>query len=592
MTSHMRGKVLIFLLVGSLVFGSAGAVMAGPLLQQDATPLLAAARADLESLANELLGDGARPAGWTSSYDVSAMSFALDLRLDLETLAGNQLSPDERPGGWLGAVPGTAWSIARDIRHDLELLADHLLGEGVRPAIWVGGDPLMRCDRALQAMVTWLLRTNPSFNLSAVAPGPDYCARVEQETNQFVELLTPGEPPPGDLRADLNALDEAIFRAAVVPDGWSGGNEASSIRQDLEILRLASNQVGGPVDPANWFGEVFGSPWVVARANRHDLEVLADAKLGFNQRPPGWTYEGALVRCPRTVQNLVMLLQSSVGLLYEAQATGPGFCQQVALEVSGLVEGGQLDPGTGGGGEAAAPAGLEEGPSASGVVTVGGIPGAATNPNAYLDRFARLRIGVIPRGTPFTALARSSTPDSRMMLVQGEGFVVWVAWPWTTITVEQYLSLPFADAVKDQLPQLLCFAAFCQNVVHNGDPLGRGVVGMSGSGGYAGVSAPGSNLQYLDYRYTRFLFDYDNVGAGWAEFRIELCPVPGNYNACEPVLRLYEHGQLVQPVRVTNGYPVWRMTYNLHSTVRLESQHYYVNQLWVTHPSDDRTPWW
>ena len=108
--------------------------------------------------------------------------------------------------------------------------------------------------------------------------------------------------------------------------------------------------------------------------------------------------------------------------------------------------------------------------------------------------------------------------------------------------------------------------------------------GAPGLGGSAG--APGSNLQYLDYAHARLLIDVDNTGENWAEFRLELCTEIGNYNTCEPVLRLVEDGRVVNPVRTVSGHPVWRLSYNLHSTARLESRHYYANQLWVTHPND------
>jgi len=588
-----RVRFIALLLVLSVVVGSAGPVLAAPPPQTDSAPLLAAARTDLESLANMLLGDGVRPPGWTNSLDVNAPSFMLDLRLDLETLAGTLLGADQRPVGWFGAVPGTPWSIARDIRHDLELLADRHLGPGNRPELWIGGDPLMRCDRAVQAMVMWLQRTNPAFVLSQFDPGADYCQMVSQQANLFVEILVTGQPPAGDLRADLNALDTVLFREGVFPEGWTGGNDAESIRQDLETLRLATAQVGTPIDAVNWFGTTIGAEWVVARAARHDLEVLADARLGFGQRPAGWTYSiGAEpIRCPRSVQNLVALLQQDAGFVSSANPADPGFCQALTLQASGFAENTQVNPGTGGGGVVETMAVSAE--NATGAVVVGqpgSVSGQATTPYAYLDHSARLRIGQIPRGTPFTALARSSAPDSRMMLVQGEGFTVWIAWPWTTLTEQQYLSLPFAEDVEDQLPQLLCFAAFCSAIVHNGDPLG-GPIDMegallSGGAGYSGVPTPGSNLQYLDYSHTRLLFNLDNVDEGWAELRMELCTNPSDFNTCEPVVRLYENGQVVPPVRVENGYPVWRLTYFLHETARLESQHFYVNQLWVTHPYD------
>ncbi len=589
-----RVRLMVAVLVGSLLLAGGGSVLADPPAQASVEWMLVAARTDLESLANELIGAGLRPPGWTNTFDVSADGFIIDLRLDLETLAGNVIAPDQRPDGWFGAVRGTPWAVARDIRHDLELLADTQLGQGVRPVAWIGGEPLMRCSRALQATVTWLERTNPAFSLSAPVEGLDYCQQSAQEVDIFVEVLLPPMMPAGDARADLNALYQAVLGAQSFPAEWSGSGDANGVRQDLEYMRQATAAVGIPITPANWFGPTFGTEWVVARANRHDLEVLADAKIGFSQRPGGWTYSGsALVRCPRGVQNLLSLLQTGAGFAYDPGASDPGFCQQLEVAASGFVESGAAGPGSGGGGvevtEGGAPGGGITAPVSAGTA-VGGIPGHATTPNAYLDARAQVQIGVIPRGTPLTALARSSAENSRMMYVQGEGFHVWVAWPWTTLTEQQYLSLPYAEDVRGQLPQLLCYANWCTQLVRNGSPFATAAeLASAGVGpGYAGVGVPGSNLREVYDANVRLFFDVDNINEYWAEFRAELCGTPREYYTCEPGLRLYEFGQLVQPVRVVNGYPVWRLRYNLHETARLESRSYVKIQLWVSHPYDPR----
>jgi hypothetical protein len=95
---------------------------------------------------------------------------------------------------------------------------------------------------------------------------------------------------------------------------------------------------------------------------------------------------------------------------------------------------------------------------------------------------------------------------------------------------------------------------------------------------------PAANLQALPYAHVRLLFNRHEVPNNQAELRIEICPDTSNYTGCEPVLRLYDQGQLVQPIRVENGYPVYRLAYNLHDPARLESRHYYVSGLWVSRP--------
>ena len=599
---RLIGVLLAMILGVTLVRPDAGTVLAAPPSQVDAVgALLIAARSDLELLANQVIGDSMRPVGWTNAFDLADPSFVINLRLDLEILAGNRLGETQRPAGWFGAAQGAPRTVARDVRHDLELLADALLGPGQRPPIWIGADPVMSCDRELQAGIEWLRRTNAVFKLSDFPAGPDYCAQVWEETNLFIEILAPEEAPGGDLRMDTDTLYRAILATDIFPAGWTDGFDMPSIRHDVDMLRSVTAQVGSPVADAEWFGETFGADWVVARAIRHDLEILADAKLGYNTRPEGWTYtvalpvEAAVMRCPRTTQNVTRLLQKDAGFSPTTEVIEADFCQRAVLETDRYVESTVPQP-TPEPPAAVVPAGAPQNPAVPGqlaaavpaiapVVAIGGLGGEATAPVAYLDRAAQQRIGVIPRGAPFTAMARNSAAGSQMMYVGGEGFRVWIAYPYTTVTEQEYLTLPPADLVQDQLPQLVCFAAFCEQVIHNGDAMGRTPPnGAPGQGASAG--APGSNLQYLDYAHARLLIDVDNTAENWAEFRIELCAEIGNYNTCEPVLRLLENGRIVAPLRTVSGHPVWRLAYNLHSTARLESRHYYANQLWVTHPND------
>ncbi|MBN1967343.1 MAG: hypothetical protein JW910_22005, partial [Anaerolineae bacterium] len=323
--------------------------------------------------------------------------------------------------------------------------------------------------------------------------------------------------------------------------------------------------------------------WVIARAARHDLERLADAALGFNERPVGWTYPetAALVRCSRSTQNLVSLLRANDDFVFTvSDPSQPSFCRSIEIEAGTFVENPPADTGNQGAILAGSPGEASEGSGIVIIETGEGIFGEATRPNIFLDHSARVEVGLMPRGTTFVALARSSAPDSSMMYVQGEGFNVWLSWEYTTLSEPQYLGLPFAHQIEDRLPPLLCMAWFCTQLITNGDPLNEGTVGVRG--GQASLAQPGGNLQRLDYSQARFYFEADDPIAGWGEFRADLCGPAG----CEPALRLWEFGQVVPPVRTVGGYAVWRLGYNFHGTARLESSSYYVEQLWLTHPYD------
>ncbi|MBZ0290034.1 MAG: hypothetical protein K8I30_20585 [Anaerolineae bacterium] len=148
----------------------------------DALSVLISARTDLELLANNQMGSQ-RPTGWSGSLDINSPDMLLLLRLDLELLVGTLYGLDTRPPGWFGPTPGTAYNIARDIRHDLEVLADTLIAVNVRPPGWTGDLPLMRCDRATQALIDLLSGTG--FTITANPLSPDYCQQAATQASQF-----------------------------------------------------------------------------------------------------------------------------------------------------------------------------------------------------------------------------------------------------------------------------------------------------------------------------------------------------------------------------------------------------------------------
>lgn len=173
------------------------------------TQLLLNARVDLELLAGALLGDDIRPEGWSGPVEAEGMQLALLTRLDLELLAGNVLRGGALPG-WFGTVSSTSYAVARDIRHDLELLAD----EFGRPAGWQGSEPLLRCDRSTQALVSFLERGGV-FVLQADRTAPDFCQQAMLEVSRFVEINYLADPDDG-----------LLILPPVASAGGGGGGQA------------------------------------------------------------------------------------------------------------------------------------------------------------------------------------------------------------------------------------------------------------------------------------------------------------------------------------------------------------------------------
>ncbi len=154
--------------------------------QTEALPILISARADLELLATTAIGSAQRPLGWSGTIDVTDSQLPLWIRLDLETLAGAVLGAENRPAGWFGVVASIPLAVARDIRHDLELLADIVIGApGLRPAGWVGDDPIMRCGRSIQSLLTVLKARGIGIPVDFTQP--NYCDTAEINASRYVE---------------------------------------------------------------------------------------------------------------------------------------------------------------------------------------------------------------------------------------------------------------------------------------------------------------------------------------------------------------------------------------------------------------------
>ncbi|MEL6149533.1 MAG: hypothetical protein AAFU54_07205 [Chloroflexota bacterium] len=216
-----------------VLFGMAGVVIAqeptpttppldagsAPLGQDRPSQILLAARNDIELLANNTLGASVRPPTWNGTFDVMNPQMALHARLDLETLADEVLQ-QTRPPGWFGVQPTSAYASARDIRHDVELLADTVIAPSVRPPNWLGDDPIMRCNRATQALVE-LLESRNLQTPTASAASPTYCADLEAEAAVFTELnlLNQAEAAPAAAAATAAAPENPNAEASIVTPG-------------------------------------------------------------------------------------------------------------------------------------------------------------------------------------------------------------------------------------------------------------------------------------------------------------------------------------------------------------------------------------
>lgn len=255
-----------------------------------------------------------------------------------------------------------------------------------------------------------------------------------------------------DARADLELLAaEAV--GIVRPEGWNGSLDTNNpqlpilIRLDLELL--AGTKLGAGTRPNNWFGAVPSTTISIARDIRHDLELLADAIFGVGNRPSNWAgVSDRLILCDRATQAFVNLMTRNDFLILETPKTDPQYCNKVGIELATFIEVYLLTR----------PA--EEPLLTS--ITQASLPGAVTIRTtfavAFLDRGARVRLGVVPIDTPITPLARSYARFSNMMLVQGDAFLAYVDYNDTNLERELFLNLPNADEVTTPT---FCTARWC-----------------------------------------------------------------------------------------------------------------------------------
>lgn len=375
-------------------------------------------------------------------------------------------------------------------------------------------------------------------------------------------------------RSDLELLaTDQIGR--VRPQAWNASLDINDpqlavlIRLDLELLAAYLLDVN--TRPDGWFGATAGTPFSVARDIRHDLELLADTVIAANQRPTDWSGDDPLMRCNRSTQTLVLLLERSGIYSPLTDPRSPNYCGAVSVEINQFVE-------------ANYPNGLGVLPQAqtSSPVAAMTAPEAAADSSpisgddvhfandwtaiAFLDRYAMRRVGTIPAEEPFRVLARSYTQFSRMILVEGADFLVFVDYRSTTLPGSVFDDLP---DINTGVYETTCEAGWCQPVVL--------LPGMDG----AGSSGPGGRQPVSPS--TNMIIYYDGSDSeGTTLVRMELCGQPGTN--CEPVTEVIApDGSTLAAVGSVGGISQFRLPYG-YSTHSPRSRSYFTGDIWINFP--------
>lgn len=265
--------------------------------------------------------------------------------------------------------------------------------------------------------------------------------------------ISPIEPNALDLltaaRNDLDILASQNM-GADRPLGWTANGDITNIQLPILIrldLELLAGQLMGPDQrPEGWFGAVPSTAFAIARDIRHDLELLADKVNPPNVRPPGWIGSDPVMRCDRSVQTLVFVLERTSSYKLNIDVFDREFCRLAELQATAYAESNLLPNNrvTNNGSQSSSSSGVQ-----------------ITSPYAvaFLDRFGRRATGSIPVGEQITPVARSYTQFSKMMLVRGNGYEVFIDFSASNISIDQYAALPDVNSVGTQTS---CSAGWCK----------------------------------------------------------------------------------------------------------------------------------
>jgi hypothetical protein len=585
----MQRRIVLFWMCICLLVALVGVpVWASPVQQTTAvdTTFLFDTRADLETLANLVIGEGARPETWTFNADVNSSTFVADLWFDNEQLADEVFGVNTRPPAWMGAAGSTRDIIARAVRHDLELSADQFVGVNVRPPEWRGTTALLRCSRTLQNVLTIL---SGVYNAQTTTPQSvvNYCEAVrgEIEDELVVAVFTADELAqlPSRflaIRGDLERLADERLGLNNRPGGWIGNRDVNSptLVGDtfLDLETLANALLGQGTRPDGWIGGISNTPAISFQNLRRDLELLADQALGQGQRPFGWQGVDPLLRCEPLVQNLVYLTEQTYNFSAATiDVASPEYCVQIELAANQLAEN----------------------PPIVDVVEESGDGRLTAESNyafTYLDYAATQYMGIMPGGTQFRAWYRLFA-GSDMMFVSGDNFALYVDYKFTTLPATTFDSLP---TIEGRSPITFCDASWCNGPGPTPTPTGFGALNEVLQEATPATPAPVLGITpgapvvtdkaLVSWNNIRVTYVQDFPDRRVAQVALEICRQPAaQATACEPVLSVTDlvTQQTQQPISQYNNLPVFEFRYGYTTNQLIEGATTYSSDIWISDPT-------
>lgn len=568
----LRTPVIVSLL---LLLALTGIVQA----QQDSgfNTFLQNVRANLELAANEALGEGVRPEGWTFNLNrIDSPTYLVDLWFDTELLATGVVGT-ERPAGWVGApVTKDVQIVARNIAHDLEQLADQVFGMNTRPEAWRPVPTLVRCDRTLMNTIL-LLTVSYEAVFTTTEDNPNYCLTLSDEAQSEILSIALSGPEVQEtlpdlvlaVRGDLERLADEELGVNNRPATWIGNKdrESPNLLSDsfLDLETLANLELGVGNRPPGWLATLPGAPIYAYRYVRFNLELLANTLVRI-PRPRGWQGADLIGTCGPDLQSLVSLADLAYNFSAEDVSTEGNFCQQLAVAVNVIVE--------------SPPEPEDILPGDDSFVY------EADYAFTYLDVAASQYMGIMPGGTEFKAWYRNFG-DSTMMFVSGEKFAVFIDRRWTSIPEDVFMRLPTLEGVK---PLTFCDAPWCNGPGPTPTPTGGGAIQALLNQGTPqpppDVSQLAQGKTQVSWNFIRVTYVQDNAAARTAQVTLEICS-DTTQTECEPVSVVFDQATGTQKAVLSqsNGLNVYDFPYGYTSNLIIESETRFSSDVWISDPT-------
>jgi len=534
-------------------------------------------RADLETTANQALGESKRPTSWTFDINNTASpTYAADLWFDNELLA-TAVFGNERPPEWIGApVTKDINIVARNIRHDLELTADKVFGPNNRPPEnWKGNIALFKCDRTVMNTVQ-VLESAFNSKIQTANDAVNYCQTISSE-NQSLAIKQVYSAPEIDqglpdlllaARGDIERLADEELGLNTRPAGWVGNKDKTSpnLLSDnfLDLENLANEKLGIGQRPNGWLGAPPSVPIYGYQYLRFNLELLANT-LGRIPRPRGWQGVNQAELCSPELQNLVALAKQAYSFSVDTVPAG-AFCSQLSITVNNTIEN-PPPPDTS---SAANDKFVFQGKYAF----------------TYLDVKATQYMGVMPGGTKFKAWYRNFG-DSTMMFVSGADFALFVDRRWTDMPQDSYERLPTLEGVK---PLTFCDASWCNGPGPTPTPTGGGALQALLNQGTPPAAPDINQVQtqktQVSWNNIRVTYLLDNAAARTVQVTLEIC-ADTTQSDCEPVTRVYDNktGTAKAVLSQQNGLNVYEFGYGYTNNLLIEGATRFSPDVWISDPT-------